>query len=65
MSHKTVVLHVRFSPEQRKILEAKAKRCGVRLSVWIRLIALQCARIEARSSERGYLRIKEPNGDAL
>ncbi len=66
MSHsvhpKTELVTVRLTPKQREMIDARAKRCGLPTSVWLRSIALQCAAKESRPSERGYLRIEEPNG---
>ncbi len=50
---------LRFTPEQYRIVQQRAERCGLRPSAWMRSILLQAAN---RQSVEGHLRIKEPNG---
>jgi len=56
---KSKMLTFKLTPEQHKIIDNRAKQCGVRTSVWIRSILLQAA---SRQASEGYLRIKEPDG---
>lgn len=56
---KTETLTLKLAPKQRKIIDERAKRCGVSTSVWLRSIAMQAA---TRQASEGYLRIKEPDG---
>jgi hypothetical protein len=56
---KSKLASFKLTPEQYKMIDAKAKQCGVRMSVWMRTILLQAA---SRNSSEGYLRIREPNG---
>jgi predicted DNA binding CopG/RHH family protein len=50
---------IRVTSEQLRLLDQRAKRCGVKVSRWMRSILLQAA---TRQSSEGYLRIKEPDG---
>lgn len=50
---------VKVSAEQLRLIDQRAKKCGVRMSVWMREILLQAA---TRQASVGYLRIKEPDG---
>jgi len=56
---KTRIICIKFTPEQYDELEATAARCGLRLSTWIRTIAVHAANEKVR---KGYLRIPAPNG---
>jgi len=56
---KTVVVTLRMSPKQLRLIQERAKKRGVKLRQWMRSILLQVA--ERQSSER-YVRIKEPDG---
>lgn len=56
---KTKMLSVKFTPEQRRMIDQRARRCGVKTTVWMRSILLQAARTAAA---QGYLRIREPDG---
>jgi hypothetical protein len=56
---KIKVAGFRVNPEQYRDIERCAKSCGLRVSVWMRLILLQAA---TQKPHKGYLRIKEPNG---
>jgi hypothetical protein len=57
----TEITTIKMTAEQRRLINQRAKQCGVRASVWMRSILMQAAQSAARSSE-GYLRIREPNG---
>ena len=59
---KTKNASFKLTPEQHKMIDQRAKQCGVRMSVWMRLILLQAA---SRQASEGYLRIREPNGDTI
>lgn len=62
VQHKTKLASFKLTPEQYKMIDARAKACGVRTSVWMRFILLQAA---SRQASEGYLRIREPNGDTV
>ena len=49
----------RVTAEQHRLIEQRAKKCGVPVGAWMRSILMQAAR---RNSSEGYLRIREPNG---
>lgn len=59
---KTKTATFKVTPEQHRLIEQRAKRCGVRMSTWIRAILLQAA---TRQATEGYLRIREPDGATL
>jgi len=61
---KTKVATIKLTPEQDRLIDQRAKRCGVRKSVWMRSILLQAAHAAPSHVGRGdgYLRIREPNG---
>lgn len=56
---KSKVATIKLTPDQHKLIDMRAKRCGVRMSVWMRSILLQAA---SRQASEGYLRIREPDG---
>ncbi len=56
---KTKVATIKLTPEQHKLLDQRAKRCGVPLARWMRSVLLQAA---TRQASEGYLRIREPDG---
>jgi uncharacterized protein (DUF1778 family) len=58
----TEVATVKMTPEQRRLINQRAKHCGVRVSVWMRSVLMQAAQSAARQTSDGYLRIREPNG---
>jgi hypothetical protein len=58
----TEVATVKMTPEQRRLINQRAKHCGVRVSVWLRSVLMQAAQSAARQTSDGYLRIREPNG---
>jgi uncharacterized protein (DUF1778 family) len=59
---KTKVATIKLTPDQHKLIDQRAKRCGVRMSVWMRSILLQAA---SRNASEGYLRIREPDGAVI
>ena len=59
VSPKTKVTTIKFTPEQHRLIDQRAKRCGVRITHWMRSILLEAA---TRTAQEGYLRIREPNG---
>jgi uncharacterized protein (DUF1778 family) len=56
---KSEVLTLRFTPDQRRIIDERAELCRVRTSVWVRSILLQVAR------NPDLRRIREPNGETI
>ena len=56
---KSKVATIKLTPEQDRMIDQRAKKCGVRKSVWMRSILLQAA---SRQASEGYLRIREPDG---
>lgn len=57
------VASIKMSAEQMKLINQRAKSCGVRPSVWMRSILMQAAQSASRDQPRdGYLRIREPEG---
>jgi uncharacterized protein (DUF1778 family) len=56
---KTKTTTIKLTPDQHRLIEQRAKRCGVRMTHWMRWILLQAA---SRSASEGYLRIREPDG---
>lgn len=56
------VATIKMSREQRRLIEQRAKHCGVRPSVWMRTILMQAAQSASRQTSDGYLRIREPDG---
>lgn len=59
---KTKKLNLKVTPEQHRALEQRATSTGLRLGTWIRLIVLQAA---SQKPRKGYLHIREPNGDTI
>ena len=53
---------IKLRPEQHRLIEQRAKRCGVRVGYWMRSILLQAAQSAAKQPSDGYLRIREPDG---
>jgi len=53
---------IRLTPEQFRTIAQRAEQCGVRMSIWMRSILLQAA---ASKADKGYLRIREPDGDSV
>ena len=56
------VATIKMSHEQRQLINQRAKKCGVRASVWMRSILMQAVKSAGREPEDGYLRIREPDG---
>jgi hypothetical protein len=56
---KTKMLTIKLTADQSRLIDQKAKRCGVKRSVWMRSILTQAA---SRTAMQGYLRIREPDG---
>jgi hypothetical protein len=50
---------IKLTPDQHRMIDQRAKKCGVAISVWMRSILLQAA---SRNPSEGYLRIREPDG---
>jgi uncharacterized protein (DUF1778 family) len=56
---KTQMLTIKLTEDQQRLIDQKAKMCGVKRSVWMRSILTQAA---SRKAMQGYLRIREPDG---
>jgi hypothetical protein len=56
------VASVKMSAEQLRLINQRAKHCGVRPSAWMRSILMQAAQSATRVKGDGYLRIREPSG---
>ena len=56
---KSKIVVFKVTPDQYSMIEQRAQKCGVRLSVWIRSLLLQAV---DRPAKKGYLRVREPNG---
>ena len=56
------VATIKMSHEQRRLIDQRAKHCGVRPAVWMRSILMQAAQSASRQTSDGYLRIREPDG---
>lgn len=60
IQQKTKPATIKFTPDQYRRIDQRAKKCGVRISTWMRSILLQA--VSRHPTEDGYLpRIKEPN----
>jgi len=57
---KTKSTTIKLTPDQHKQIDQRAKRSGVRTSVWMRSILLQA--MSKQPDEEGRLRIREPDG---
>lgn len=65
MSHvqvKTKGVTIKLTPEQYRIISQRAEQCGTRMSTWMRSILLQAGTSKA---DKGYLRIREPDGEIV
>lgn len=67
MAHNSVKLKsksttVKLTPDQHRMIDQRAKECGVKTSVWMRSILLQAA---VNHAKEGYLRIREPDGATI
>ena len=57
------VVSIKMSTEQLRLINQRAKHCGVRASVWMRTILMQAAKSASRDQPLdGYIRIREPDG---
>jgi hypothetical protein len=56
------VATIRMSAEQLRLINLRAKHCGVRPSVWMRSVLMQAVKSAGRNPTDGYLRIREPDG---
>ena len=59
---KTAFTGFKVDPEQLHTLQQRAKNNRIPLSTWMRMILLEAA---GQRPRKGYLRIKEPTGDAI
>jgi len=59
LPHKDRHITIKLTAEHVRILDQRAKRCGVSRAVWMRSILLQAA---SKEPNEGYVRLKEPNG---
>lgn len=62
LPHKDRSIALKFTADQVRLLDQRAKRCGVSRAAWMRTILLQAA---VRQPAEGFLRIKEPDGSIL
>lgn len=56
---KTRMAGIKLTPEQHRVIEARAERAKMSVSAWMRSVSLQAA---SRPSNDGYIRIREPDG---
>jgi len=64
VSAKTRRVIIKFTPEQHELIRARALSRGLKTTVWMRSILLQAATNQSSAEGgRGYVRIREPNGD--
>jgi len=56
------IASIKMSTEQMRLINQRAKHCGVRPSVWMRSVLMQAAQSASRQKSDGYLRIREPDG---
>lgn len=56
---KTKFAGLKLTPEQYRSIEARAERCKVDMSSWMRSILTQAA---SKPSKNGYIRVREPDG---
>lgn len=59
---KTKIANLKLTPEQHRLIEQRAERCKVSMSVWMRSILIQAAN---KPASDGYLRIREPDGATI
>jgi uncharacterized protein (DUF1778 family) len=59
---KSVMASFKLTPEQHRMIDQRARQCGVNVSVWMRSILLQAA---SKHAQEGYLRIREPDGNTI
>ena len=60
VSVKTAFTGCKVNPEQYQLLKQRAAHSKLPLSAWMRSILMQAANQKPR---KGYLRIREPDGD--
>jgi hypothetical protein len=60
IANKTKLVAFKLTPEQYRLVEQRAEKCGVRVSAWMRSIVLQTA--VSRPGKDGNLTVREPNG---
>lgn len=56
------IASIKMSAEQMRLINQRAKQCGVRPSVWMRTVLMRVAQSAAESRSDGYIRIREPDG---
>lgn len=56
---KSKVVTLKLTPEQFRVLEQSAQRCGVRLGPWMRAVLVQVAE---QKPKKGFIRIRELDG---
>jgi hypothetical protein len=61
---KTRVAGLKLTPDQYRMIEQRAERRKVSMSAWMRSILLQAA-TSRPSSNGGFLRIREPDGEMI
>ena len=59
---KTKGVTIKLTPEQYRTIAHRAEQCGVRMSTWMRWILMQAGNSKA---DKGYLRIREPDGEIV
>lgn len=52
-------IFLRLSPEQHKLIQQRAERCGMRVAPFIRHLVLQVAK---KNGAPGIVNVKEPDG---
>jgi hypothetical protein len=66
VSAKTRRATIKFTPEQHQLIRDRARSRGVKATVWMRAILLQAATSQSSAEGgRGYIRIREPNGETI
>lgn len=60
---KTKVTTIRFTPDQHKLIDQRAKKSGVRMRVWLRSVVLQA--LSKQPTKEGFLHIREPDGATI
>lgn len=56
---KSKIAAFKITPEQHRMIEQRAEKCGVKAGTWMRVIVLQA--VGSRAND-GFLRIREPDG---
>jgi len=66
VSAKTRRATIKFTPEQHQLIRDRARSRGLKATVWMRSILLQAATSQSSAEGgRGYVRIREPNGETI